>query len=107
MMRVTRPGIGGVSLAMGMAALVCLAVPAAGQGPGSPAEVARTILAQTGVRGGLVVHLGCGDGRLTAALHAGDGYLVQGLDADPRHVAEARAYVQGLGLYGPVSVEQL
>jgi len=44
-------------------------------------ELAREILAVTGVRGGLIVHLGCGDGRLTAALHADDAYLVQGLAA--------------------------
>ena len=34
-------------------------------------------------RGGLVVHLGCGDGKLTAALRTGDAYLVHGLDVDP------------------------
>ena len=61
------------------------------------------ILAATGVKGGLVVHLGCGDGRLTAALRASDGYIVQGLDAD---VTAARNYIRSLGLYGPVSAEQ-
>ena len=53
-----------------------------------------------------MVHVGCGDGKLTAALRAGDGYLVQGLDADAKNVAAARQYVQSLGLYGKVSVEQ-
>ena len=51
---------------------------------------AQQILAATGVQGGLVVHLGCGDGRLTAALHANDSYLVHGLDADPANVDQAR-----------------
>jgi len=68
--------------------------------------LAARILAETGVRGGLIVHLGCGDGRLTAALHAGDGYLVHGLDSDDDQVAKARAHIQSLGVYGPVSVAQ-
>ena len=56
-----------------------------------------------GIKGGLVVHLGCGDGRLTAALRANDSFIVHGLDAD---VTAARKYIQSLGLYGPVSVER-
>jgi len=50
------------------------------------AGLARKILSETGVKGGLVVHLGCGDGKLTAALRANDSYLVQGLDADEGNV---------------------
>ncbi|MFO8011677.1 MAG: PQQ-binding-like beta-propeller repeat protein [Phycisphaerae bacterium] len=69
-----------------------------------PPEVAERILSATGVRGGLVVHLGCGDGRLTAALHAGEAYLVHGLARDPARVAKARARIREAGLYGPVSV---
>jgi outer membrane protein assembly factor BamB len=41
---------------------------------GGAAETAPTILAKSGVRGGLVVHLGCGDGKLTAALRAPCSY---------------------------------
>lgn len=72
----------------------------------SASEQATQMLESSGVKGGLVVHLGCGDGRLTAALRANDAYLVHGLDADARNVAEARNYIQSLGLYGKVSVEQ-
>ncbi|MHC4679362.1 MAG: methyltransferase domain-containing protein, partial [Planctomycetota bacterium] len=68
---------------------------------------AEKILDATGVRGGLIVHLGCGDGRLTAALHVNDRYLVHGLDVHPDAVATARRHIQGLGLYGTVSVETL
>ncbi len=67
---------------------------------------ARKILDTTGVQGGIVVHLGCGSGKLTAALRASDRYTVHGLEADPAKVAEARSYIQAQGLYGPVSVEQ-
>jgi len=69
--------------------------------------MAQKILEETGVRGGLIVHLGCGDGELTAALRAGGGYLVHGLDADAANVAKARKHIESLGLYGAVSVDQL
>ncbi len=64
---------------------------------------AEDILKASGIKGGLVVHIGCGDGKLTAALRAGDSYLVQGLDADPANVEKARARIQSLGLGGKVS----
>jgi len=87
-----------LTIALAAAILVC-----------SPAALAaepsaKDILDATGVKGGLIVHLGCGDGKLTAALHAGDGYLVQGIDADPSNVAKAREHVRRLGLCGPVSL---
>ncbi len=63
------------------------------------------ILKATGVQGGLVVHVGCDDGRLTVQLRPNDRYLVHGLDTDPADVQKARSYVRSLGLYGPVSVE--
>ncbi|MFQ6131024.1 MAG: PQQ-binding-like beta-propeller repeat protein [Armatimonadota bacterium] len=71
-----------------------------------PAALANHILTTTGVSGGLVVHVDCGDGRLTAALHAHEGLLVHGLARAQRDVEEARAYVKGRGLYGPVSVDR-
>jgi len=67
---------------------------------------ARSILQTSGVRGGLVVHVGCGDGRLTAVLHDGDAFLVHGIDADANNVEKAGAYIQSLGLYGKVSVDR-
>jgi outer membrane protein assembly factor BamB len=68
-------------------------------------ELAQHILKTTGVTGGVIVHLGCGDGQLTAALRAGDSFLVQGLDADAKNVEAARRHIRSLGLYGNVSVE--
>jgi len=47
-------------------------------------------LQASGVHGGLVVHLGCGDGELTAGLRKGDAYIVHGLDTDLAKVQEAR-----------------
>ncbi|MFH1923999.1 MAG: hypothetical protein ABIP48_29445, partial [Planctomycetota bacterium] len=68
-------------------AAICLSAPgilnAAEAGGGSTAEQsAREILAATGVRGGLIVHVGSGDGKLTAAVGEGPGYLVLGLETD-------------------------
>ncbi len=68
---------------------------------------ARTILDATGVTGGLIVHLGCGDGKLTAALRDGDAYTVQGLDPDTKNVETARRHFRSLDLYGPASAEVL
>ena len=72
----------------------------------APQKQARQILDATGVQGGLVVHIGCGDGKLTAALRANDSYLVHGLDFDAANVKKAREHIQSLGLYGLVSVDQ-
>lgn len=66
----------------------------------------NAIVRESGVKGGLVVHLGCGDGKRTAALHVSDSYLVHGLDTDAGQLAEARSHIRSLGLYGKVSVEQ-
>ena len=68
--------------------------------------VAELILKTTGVRGGLVVHLGCGDGRITAALAARDGYLVHGLDTDQDCIARTRRLLYAKGLYGRGSVDR-
>jgi outer membrane protein assembly factor BamB len=70
----------------------------------SPQIVAKQILEATGAHGGLVIHLGCGAGQLTAALRTSDNIVVQGLDASPANVEKARAAIQSSGLYGPVSV---
>jgi len=61
------------------------------------------ILEETGVQGGFVVHLGCGDGELTTSLRGGDAYQVHGLSTGD--VTMARKYIKMRGLYGPVSVD--
>jgi len=73
----------------------------------SPQEEAGRILEATGVKGGLVVHVGCGDGKLTAALRANDSYLVHGLDRDAGNVAAARQYFLSLGVNGKVTADRL
>lgn len=64
---------------------------------------AGSLVEQAGVKGGLIVHLGCGDGQLTAALRINDRYLVHGLDVDARQVRAAREHFRSLGLLGEVT----
>lgn len=68
---------------------------------------AQRIVTASGIKGGLVVHLGCGDGSTTAGLRVSDSYLVHGLDPDATKVTVAREYLERLGIYGPVSIDRL
>jgi len=87
------------------AVVLLLAFPAV---PASPQDAeARRILDLAGVKGGFVVHLGAGDGTLTAALRAGESFQVHGLDRDDKRVDRARDHVRSKGLYGPVAVDRL
>ena len=69
-------------------------------------QTARQILDAAGVKGGLIVHLGCGDGKLPAALRANDSYIVQGLDTDADEVEKARKTIMSKGLYGKVTARE-
>lgn len=55
---------------------------------------------RAGFRGGLIVHLGCGDGRSTGQLAASGNRLVHGLDTDVAEVQAARTHLHQSGLYG-------
>jgi len=74
--------------------------------PEARGETAGQILKATGIRGGVVVHVGCGDGKLTAAFGKLDGFLVHGLDRSEEEVTAAREHMESLGLYGKVSVSR-
>ncbi len=65
----------------------------------------EALLTGSGIKGGVIVHLGCGNGKTTAALHANDRYLVHGLDTNAANVEKAKAHIDSCGLYGKVSVE--
>jgi ubiquinone/menaquinone biosynthesis C-methylase UbiE len=66
-------------------------------------EEAQAILKESGVTGGLVVHVGCGDGKLTVALRANASLVVHRLDAE---VSRTRETIRAAGLHGPVSAER-
>ena len=65
---------------------------------------AQRIVESTGVRGGLIVHVGCNQGQLMAALRRSDRYVVQGLGPDPEDIAAARQHVRTEKLSESVSV---
>ncbi|MHC4503784.1 MAG: class I SAM-dependent methyltransferase, partial [Planctomycetota bacterium] len=75
--------------------------------PRDEKALARRVLDLAGVRGGLVVHVGCGDGKLTTALCASDGYLLHGLARTDADMASSRAHAASLGVYGKVSIDRL
>ncbi|MBL7038169.1 MAG: PQQ-binding-like beta-propeller repeat protein [Pirellulaceae bacterium] len=75
------------------------------EGDATARKQADAIFTATGIKGGLVVHVGCGDGRLTAALRKDESYVVHGLETNPARVDGTRKHIRSLGLYGPVSVE--
>jgi len=103
-MRTPRP-LHTASVSLRMVAILGVALAAAVPAAwGGPADEARRIAALGGFRGGLVVHVGCGDGKLTAALRLDDNCVVQGLASDAKRVEAARAAIRAAGAYGPVSV---
>jgi outer membrane protein assembly factor BamB len=73
----------------------------------SSEQEAKVILKTAGIKPGpgLCVHLGCGNGKLTAALAEAGGFLVHGLDPDKTAVAAARKYIESKGLTTKVSIE--
>jgi outer membrane protein assembly factor BamB len=69
------------------------------------AETGPDIVEESGIKGGLVVHLGCGDGSETLKLKVSGAWLVRGLDRNPGNIQIARKKISDAGLYGPVSVD--
>ena len=77
---------------------------------------AQNRLQASGVRGGLIVHVGCGRGVQTGALNAGKSFIVQGLDTDPANVRWSRELFRKLraaretnpqaGAYGQITAAQ-
>ena len=88
-----------------VAAVVCLWGVEVGAA-GDAKQTAREILDAAGFQGGLVVHVGCGRGEITAALHGASGCLVEGLGTSAENVAAAREAIQAKGLYGKVTIRR-
>lgn len=70
----------------------------------APADTAEQILDAGGVNNGIIVHVGCGDGRLTVQLCTSDTTLVQGLERAPEKVAAARAVVRAANRTGRITI---
>ena len=63
-------------------------------------RAAELIVAETGIRKGFCLVLGCGEGRLALELARRTDLEIYGLDPDPQDVAKARKAIDRAGLYG-------
>ncbi len=68
-------------------------------------QSARDLVARSGIRGGLVVHVGSGDGSFTTDLLGNESSVVHGLCLDRHATAEAREHIKRRDLYGKVSIQ--
>ena len=66
---------------------------------------AKQVLVESGIKGGFVVHVGCGDGSFSAELRQHPGFQVQGLDRDPAKIAAGRERLFQQKRYGEVALE--
>jgi outer membrane protein assembly factor BamB len=99
-------------LTAGLALLAALALSTYGSrvesgSPGAAADSAKAIVEESGIKGGLVVVIGCDDPALLEDLRGAGPYMVHGLDGDPGKVAAARKHLLQKNLYGPVTVSRL
>ena len=95
---------------VGSAAIVAVSVLLLLTGSLVPAwaeDFAHDVTSETGITGGLVVHVGCRDGALTAQLGVNQRFLVVGLDRDPQNVADAQGLFLKRHLSGRVSAIRL
>ena len=67
---------------------------------GSVAEAVRS----SGISGGILAHLNCGDGAALADMPMDENWLVHGLDTDASEIARARDMLRAKKLYGRVTV---
>lgn len=67
------------------------------------AKTGSEIVEDSGIRGGLIVHIGCGDAQLTRTLQVNDRYLVQGLDRDETAIQATRRKLLAEGMNVSVS----
>lgn len=87
--------------------VISQAFPIEKQGPLEHQALARQILRSAGIKTGLCVHLGCEDGKLTAALGQAGKLLVHGLALDRNSMESARQHLESKGVYGQVSVDSI
>jgi len=87
--------------------IICLAAAICSLASGADALSPLIALKDSGVKGGLVVHLGCGDGKATATLRISNAYVVHGLDTSAKNVSVALNHFADKGVSGPASASLL
>jgi outer membrane protein assembly factor BamB len=60
---------------------------------------------KSNIKGGFVVHAGCGDGSLIAEMGKNKQYVIQGLENDQQQVERARRTISATGNYGRLSIK--
>lgn len=65
----------------------------------------EALLKDSGIKGGVIVHIGCGDAGETVSLLKSGDVIVHGLDVDPAKIEQARAFLKSKGLYKKIKVE--
>ncbi len=86
--------------------LVSFTAPAGSISAGEDSDTfAEKVLAETVIQGGLVVHLGSGDGKLTAALGPTEACRVHRLDPSFENVVKLRGRFREQGLLGSITVQ--
>jgi len=88
-----------------MLAAALMASLAHGEPEAEEARPVSAILDDSGIAGGVIVHLGCGNGERTPSLLINKRFIVRGLDVDAEAIADARAHVDKLGLADRISFE--
>ena len=78
---------------LGIVAIVMLVVVSAFAG----------VVEDSGISGGIVVQVGCEDGKRLASLLVNEKFLVHGLDVDAKRIAKVRDSLRSNCLYGKVS----
>ena len=60
------------------------------------------VVEDSGIKGGIVVQVGCKDGKGLASLLVNEKFLVHGLDVDAKRIAKVRDSLRSDYLYGKV-----
>ncbi len=71
------------------------------------AQEPQQLVSQSGIQGGLIVHIGCENGENTSRLRINQKYLVRGLDTDAEQIRHARQSAGSSGLHGPVTFHHM
>ena len=69
------------------------------------AEKENVFVKKSKIRGGFIVHVGCGDGGLVAALGNNKQYVIQGLESDQQQIENARHALRATGNDGRLSIK--
>ena len=70
-------------------------------------DTAAKLIEQSQVKGGLVVHLGCGSGELTRTLRINSRFQVHGLDRAAEAIDASRQMLLAAGVYGQITASRL